>query len=190
MSELTPERRSARIRGSAQGLGARARHRHLCGGHRQAAGEMHRQLDLAATARAPSSSCAAATAAARRSWRGSPPRRPGTRLRHQLRGGLRQRPALPSLRRRLPQGDDRAGHGVVSPRRARRHPRPLDRQDRRGLIARRGRRGAGLRRQGRAALDEDLAALTGGQAPQDFVRVVQTDLRSASRGRAVRGRAL
>ena len=39
----------------------------------------------------------------------------------------------------------------------------------------------------RERLDEDLASLTGGQAPQDFVRVIQTDLRAEAAGRGVRG---
>jgi hypothetical protein len=42
---------------------------------------------------------------------------------------------VPPLRRRLPQGRDRAGHRLLPARRARRHPRPLDRPRRRGLIA-------------------------------------------------------
>ena len=49
-------------------------------------------------------------------------------LRDRVRGRVRQRHAPAPVRRRLPQGDDRARHLVVPPRRPRRHPRPLDRQ--------------------------------------------------------------
>ena len=58
-----------------------------------------------------------------------------------------------------------------------RHPRSLDRSGgRRADRRRRRRRRCGLRREGAAALEADLASLTGGQH-RDFIRVIQTIFR-------------
>ena len=80
------------------------------------------------------------------------------------------------------------GTSVVPARGTGRCRRPLDRAGRGGPHrGRGGRRGPRVRRHGAKRLEEDIASLTGGQAPEDFVRVLRGHLRAEAAGQR-RGR--